>query len=398
MPRKKPPIVFEKEKIIEAVSDIGTPSIAAQNRKINAVGKVGAEKITCTIHGKTLVINPENFYMSNPGSIWKGLSHGKIPVCKECIRKMYQTYLFQNNQSIEQAVFLTCRRLDIKFDLQVCQGAITRANGIGLDVWGWYMQQTGSLKQNTEPNSFDDSDNIEKQGSIQDKYDEIQSSSKFDANDKRNKKDIIKKLGYNPFEMSGLPESQLKNLYAGLVSYIEDDDICSDHYKINTIINVLSTNNQIAQLDIYIGLLSTSLADWGDNLTQLSALTTQKTKLSASLTTTYKENKWLSEDTSAKARLAGLFKKYREYGFTEVETNYFSGLIAPAVKTVFDLSHQSIIENINFGDAEMNEVFRLQRELITNKDREIASLHDEKVDLARELVDYKTKNAVIDNG
>ena len=383
--KQKPSSVKAKQK---------EPSSAAQKRK--DTGKPTGDTLTCVHHGKSLSIKNGNFYMVNKGSIFKGLDN--IPVCKDCIKKIYLDYYHQLNKDYIQALYMLCRKLDVKFDLTMCQSSIDRANGDGSNILSHYFGQMNSLSQNTKPSSFDDSDGVEKQGSLEDMVKKIQSSGKFDKEDKKNLADIRKKLGYNPFEDSGLTEYQLGKLYQELVSYLEDDELINDSYKLNIVIQIINNNQQIRQIDLYISLLSNNITNFQDNMAMLSTLNVTKSKLVDSNVKIYKENKWLAVDTTGRSKLAGMMKKYREYGFTEVEVNYFDMKTSAALRTITDESHKSIIDIINFTDHEEKQIFAFQRELIQSKDEEIAKLHQTMRDLAKELVETKKQLAGDKNG
>lgn len=321
--------------------------------------------------------------------MFKGLD--RLPICKDCVRKIYLNYYHQNGKDVVSSIFLTCRKLDLKFDLTTCQASIDRANGIGEDAFQWYIQMYNSLSQLTEPASFDNSDSVEIGGSIEDMVNKIQSSTKLDATDKRNIKDIKKKLGYDPFENSGMNDYQLARCYQELVSFLEDDDLAFDAYRLNVVLQMINSNMQIRQIDLFISLLSTNVKNFEDNMAMLSSLNNTKAKLVDGVTKIYKENKWLTSDATGKSKLSVLMKKYRDYGFKEAEVNYFDMLTSEATRTIMDESHKSIIDIVNFGDAEQRKLFEIQRELIDSKDKEIAKLSQEKYELAVELVETKKK-------
>lgn len=363
------------------------PSSAAKKRKDITTPK--GETITCVHHGKALSVKNDNFYMVNNGSVFKGLDY--IPICKDCIKKMYANYYHQFSKDYVQALYFTCRKLDVKFDLTMCQSSIDRANGDGSNILGHYFGQMNSLRQNTKPTSFDDSDSITIKESFEDLVQKIQSSGKLDAEDKRNLKDIKKKLGYDPFEGSGYTEFQLGKMYQELVSYLADDDLSTDAYKLNIVLQIINNNQQIRQVDMYISLLSNNMDNFKDNIATLSSLNTTKQKLVDSNMKIYKENQWITNDTTGKSKLAGMMKKYREYGFSEVEVNYFDMRTSESAKTLFDLSHKSIVETIRFDSEEMKEIFRIQRELIQEKDSEISDITEKHRQLAIELVQLRKK-------
>ena len=370
------------------------PSSAAQKRKDMHTPK--GETITCVHHGKTLSTKNDNFYMVNKGSIFKGLDY--IPVCKDCIKKMYANYYHQFNKDYIQALYFTCRKLDVKFDLMMCQSSIDRANGDGSNILGYYFGQMNSLTQNTKPSSFDDSDAIEIKEDFETLVQKIQSSGKLDADDKRNLKDIKRKLGYDPFEGSGYSEFQLGKMYQELVSYLEDDELVGEAWKLNVVLQIINNNQQVRQIDLYISLLSNNMTNFKDNMATLSSLNTTKQKLIESNIKIYKENAWITNDTTGRSKLSGMMKKYKEYGFTELEVNYFDIKTAEAVKTIFDLSHQSILDTMRFDSDETKDVFRMQRELIQEKDKEIADITEKHRALAIELVELRRKLDGVSDG
>lgn len=377
--------VAKKETTMANTSQKEVKPTKGQQKALKAKGI--ANKYMCVYHGKELV--EDNFYKVNKGSLFKGLD--RLPICKDCVRKIYLNYYHQNGKDVVSSIFLTCRKLDLKFDLTTCQASIDRANGIGEDAFQWYIQMYNSLSQLTEPASFDNSDSVEIGGSIEDMVNKIQSSTKLDATDKRNIKDIKKKLGYDPFENSGMNDYQLARCYQELVSFLEDDDLAFDAYRLNVVLQMINSNMQIRQIDLFISLLSTNVKNFEDNMAMLSSLNNTKAKLVDGVTKIYKENKWLTSDATGKSKLSVLMKKYRDYGFKEAEVNYFDMLTSEATRTIMDESHKSIIDIVNFGDAEQRKLFEIQRELIDSKDKEIAKLSQEKYELAVELVETKKK-------
>jgi hypothetical protein len=363
------------------------PSTAAKKRK--SITKAKGNTLICVHHGKELSTENDNFYKVNKGSIFKSLDY--IPVCKACVKKIYADYYHQMGKDYIQAMYMTCRKLDVKFDLSTCEGAINRANGDGSNIVGHYFSMINSLQQNTHPSSFDDSDKIEMKESFEDLVNKIQSSGKLDAEDKRNLKDIKKKLGYDPFEGSGYTEFQLGKMYQELVSYLEDDELVGEAWKLNVILQIINNNQQIRQIDLYISLLSNNVDNFKENIATLASLNTTKQKLVEANMKIYKENGWITTDTTGRSKLSGMMKKYKDYGFDEIEVNYFDMLMSDAIRKVFDISHQSIIDTLNLDSDEMKQVFVEQRNLIRSKDEEIAKLFEEKRQLAIELRDFKNK-------
>jgi hypothetical protein len=180
-------------------------------------------------------------------------------------------------------------------------------------------------------------------------------------------------------------------MYQELVSYLEDDELVGEAWKLNVILQIINNNQQIRQIDLYISLLSNNVDNFKENIATLASLNTTKQKLVEANMKIYKENGWITTDTTGRSKLSGMMKKYKDYGFDEIEVNYFDMLMSDAIRKVFDISHQSIIDTLNLDSDEMKQVFVEQRNLIRSKDEEIAKLFEEKRQLAIELRDFKNK-------
>lgn len=378
----------EKKNNVDSVKE--SPPKLTQGQKRGLANKASGDVIKCVHHGKELSVKNDNYYKVNKGSIFKAMEY--IPVCKECVKKIYANYYHQFGKDYIQAMYMTCRKLDVKFDLSTCEGAINRASGDGSNIVGNYFSMINGLQQNIHPSSFDDSDQITIKESFEDLVNKIKSSGKLDAEDKRNLKDIKKKLGYDPFEGSGYSEYQLGKMYQELVSYLEDDELVGDAWKLNVILQIIQNNQQIRDTDLFISLLSNNIENFKDNIATLSSMNTTKQKLIDSNMKIYKENGWITSDTTGRSKLSGMMKKYKDYGFDEIEVNYFDMMTSEAIKTIFDISHTSILETLNFESDEIKEMFNEQRKLIREKDDEIAKIFEEKRQLALELREFKSKD------
>jgi hypothetical protein len=171
-----------------------------------------------------------------------------------------------------------------------------------------------------------------------------------------------------------------------------DEDVADDPYKMSVITQLVNSNSQIKQIDLFISLLSNNIENFKENISLLASLNNTKSKLIDGTVKIYKENsKWMATDGgTTKNKLGALMKRYREYGFN-VDADYYDMLTSKALREIIDLSHQSIVNTINFGEQEQRELFMIQRELIDSKDKEIAKLANEKRELAIELNQLQRK-------
>jgi hypothetical protein len=141
--------------------------------------------------------------------------------------------------------------------------------------------------------------------------------------------------------------------------------------------------HQVKMLDFYLSGINNNPETFLANMTVISQIGNQRGKLIDSITKVYKENKWLTtENSSSKTKLSGMMRAYRELEITD--SNYFDMLTSESVKTIMDLSNKSILEQLRFSEADENELFRFQRELIDAKDKEILELKNKVYDISHE--------------
>lgn len=388
-------ILLEGKNKIDSVKE--SPTKLTQGQKRGLANKAKGEVIKCVYHGKDLSVKNDNFYKTNKGSIFKSV--GYIPVCKDCVKKIYSNYYHENGKDPVQAMYLTCRKLDVKFDLTACEGALTRANGDGANIVGHYFSQINGLSQHTEAFSFDNSDPVQLKENFADIVGKIQGETKLDAQDKKNLKDIMKILKYDPFKESGFNTNQLSRCYNELVSWLSaDEDLAEDAFKLNIIIQIINTNAQIKQMDLFISLLTNNISNFEENIALLSSMNTTKSKLVDSNIKIYKENKWLTEDGgTTKNKLTVMMKRYREMGFEQAEADFIDMKKSIAYKKIQDISFNSILDQLNWDSEDTKEMFRIQRNLIAEKDEEIGSLFNKNKRLARDIAKYIEKYGELDD-
>lgn len=385
------------------MAENNTSSVRATKKEPSAKAKQRAksvnttsEKIFCVMHGSNLV--SDRFYKAHSSSIWrKNEAEGSlyIGVCKDCMKDLYMNYLAINNGDQVKALYYLCRRTDTKFDLKNAKSAIDKSKKKdSSEVVGNYFGMLNSLIQNTTDGNFDASDVllIAEGESIEEIYNKTRESIKLDSSDKKVIKEIIKRIGYNPFANFKYEEYDLKQLYTDLMPFLEDDEIISDGYKLPIILQIINNNHQIRTIDLYISIVNSNLTDFTKNMSTISTLTQQKQKLIQANVSLVDKNKWLnSQGVTNKNKLSGMMKYMRELQFEDALPNYFDDLTSEATKTVFDISNRSIMDSINFGENDQKELFQIQRELIINKDEEIIQLKEKLKEVAKELVELQKK-------
>jgi hypothetical protein len=81
-----------------------TENLLAQKAKTKrGRPKKEPDKILCIYHGEEMAIS-NNWYQAGSATIWRNAKFGKIPICKNCIDKIYIDY-YTRSQNIKWSVY-----------------------------------------------------------------------------------------------------------------------------------------------------------------------------------------------------------------------------------------------------------------------------------------------------
>lgn len=89
---------------------------------------------------------------------------GLLSICKECVGAFFDEYV-RRHDSYKKAMYYTCRKLDIPFNISCYIGGESHAEKTGWMIYQGYMKQLNSFRDtNGYGNSFDDSDELITEG------------------------------------------------------------------------------------------------------------------------------------------------------------------------------------------------------------------------------------------
>lgn len=351
-----------------------------------AVKKVtDLKEFRCVSHG-IKPIAMENFYRANEGSIYGHL--GCIPICKTCLKKKYNAYLEQYTGDVKFALYNTLRKIDVIFSLDVFHSAMNEAKGKKERVLGIYMKNLNSLPQyKNSVWSFDESEPLEiikpeEKKSVDEEVSERMNSVKLNERDLQNMNDIIKMVGFDPF--SGYTQYDRKFLYEALLPQL-DEDIVEDQTALDLILQVLNNSHQIRKIDLYLNTLYKDMTEYQANMSLVGSLTNQKKNIAGINKEMLKNDIFSDKSRNKKSSLGKVMKYLRELGFEEAEESIFDQLTTKATMDVLDMSHQSIIKQVEWDEVDRAEMFREQRDLIEQLENEKSKMKIELVELHRKI-------------
>lgn len=360
-------------------------------------------KKQCSHCGKILEIT-KNFYMSYSKT---NKFNNRMNLCKNCLNSLLVEYVTES-EDIKIGIYKTCRAVGTYYteDLfNASYGAIGYKPELGiaengLNVWKEYIKNVNSLKQNSGK-SFDDGQqlnlNVKEVEEVK-QFDDLQLEKELEF--KRNKDDIIKILGYYPFE----GEDNQELLCGQLITFLGDEDIKDDAIKLNAIISIIRTQRAVDVISKSLSDKTKDLIKLDDQLGSIKQMTAIQKDLSKTILDTAKDNKltdlWSGKKTAGANTLTGTLYKLRQINLDEAQVNLYDIRTSLGMEQVAKQSARGIVENLNWGDDASMDMIKEQRVLIDKYYKLYISLKEEnrklKVICHLNNVDYTTDNYLQD--
>lgn len=383
-----------------------TTSKTENKIKIKDVEDFLKDKKQCNNCGRILEIT-KNFYVSY-AKINK--FNGRMSICKDCLNSLIVEYI-KECEDIKIGVYKACRITGVYFAEDLFNQSYTSKgyNGNlglvenGLEIWKEYIKNVNSLRQNIGK-SFDDgkqlSLEVEKETTMNSNAvmddTEIEKQLEF----QRNKADIIKMLGYYPFE----GEDAQDLLCGQLVTFLGDEDIKDDAIKLNAIISIIRTQRAVDVLSKSLAEKTRDLSRLDDQLGSIKQMSAIQKDLSKTILDTAKDNKltdlWSGKKTAGANSLTGTLYKLRQINLDDAQVNLFDIKTSLGMEQVAKQSARGIVENLNWGDDASMDMIKEQRILIDKYYKLYISLKEEnrklKVICHLNNVDYTTENYLQD--
>jgi hypothetical protein len=336
--------------------------------------KAGTNTIKCTCCGNEKVIE-RNYYKSN-SMIYRGLPDGRMGICKDCLANIYNFYLNKNNGDSRVAMYLLCRKLDIVYIENVYTAALNESTNKGTPLYGIFIKNINSLNQYSNY-TFDESDDFYHKEKTEEKI-EKKSSESINLNDKQNEEDVLRILGYDPFESEN-PDDK-KYLYNRLIDFL-DESTLEDSFKLPTVIEIVKSFNQIDKINSALAVITSDIKAVANNVGGVKSLIEAKDKMLRAVLALAKDNGISVNHNNNKSKgagtLSGIIKALQEKGFTESDINLFDIETIGGIKQVAEISNESILKQLMFDENDYTEMIKEQRTLIEEFRNKCEKLEEE---------------------
>ena len=336
------------------------------------------------------------FYMSSDPMVLTGIT----TMCKDCARKIAmnwderrQEYGTCTKASIQEALI----RLDKPFlnkiwDSSYLEWAADDSKRQRTTIWDAYIKNIGMVQYRgmrwQDSDIFDVYVEKAKQtAKIElDKEDRLPDANFTEVNEeyKTNRRDVIRMTGYDPFLNYPIEEDK-PMLYAQIVNFI-DEETKNDGMKMNAIIQIVKSFNQISKINDAIDDLSSDTMKLNNNNGTIKQLADTVSKLLSGANALAKDNGISVNFNNSKSKgqntLTGKMKELDLIGFRDAKINMYDVDYCQGMQQVAAISAKAQVDQIGFDENVMDEIHGIRRELVETLQKE----RDKAVERSRKLL------------
>lgn len=342
------------------------------------------------------------FYTSTDTRVLTGITR----CCKECARKIacnYNPYTDMYGAATKDSVIEALEVLDKPFfqslfESSYSEWADNSTQRNVTSVWDTYIKNVAM--PHYRGLRFKDGDlferfvedakkaaclELQKQNS-----DFVINSQETDNEFAKNKKDVIRLLGYDPFANEPIEDQPL--LYSQLIGYLDlGGDGNEDMMRTSSAITIVRGFLQQAKLDDKI---TKAMMNTNSSSAELKQLLDSKQKISSTISQlaeqsclSLKHNKNASKGENT---FTGKTKKLKDMNLRAIENNLFDMGTAEGMRQVADISNASILKQIHLDENDYTEMLGQQRDMIVKLQRCVDEYAEKARILLRENVDLKS--------
>ena len=342
----------------------------AAGKKTTAKTKIDVKKYLCPYCNKEK--KEDDFYMSTDPLVLTG----RTSMCKDCAKKIARNW-DENKQEYgnctKASIQAALERLDKPWIDSLWESSyhevydetkIKRRES----VWDAYIKNVGMNQYKTMRWRDGDlfSTYVEDAKSVADienrKAESIDNAQEINEEFEKNKRDVVRLLGYDPFEFEKIEDQPL--LYSQLIGYLDSGgDGNDDMMRTSSAITIVRGFLQQAKID---DKLAKAMANTNINTAELKALIDTKQKLGANISLlaeqsclSLKHNKNASKGENT---WTGKIKKLKDLNLREAEVNGFDIGTCRGMQQVLEMSDASIMRQLNLDESEWSDMVAEQRQ------------------------------------
>lgn len=321
----------------------------------------------------------KEFYMSSDPKILTGITS----ICKDCTRKIAlawddnrQEFGVCTKKSVMEALeYIDKPFLNSLWDSSYAEWANQEGQLRRTTIWDAYIKNVGMKQYNglrwRDGDIFQTYVEDAKQVAAleignKEAAQTLIASQETNNEFEKNRKDVIRLLGYDPFEGEKLEDQPL--LYSQLIGYLDaGGDGNDDMMRTSSAITIVRGFLQQAKLD---DRLAKVMANTNANASEMKTLLDAKKNISATISQlaeqsclSLKHNKNASKGENT---WTGKIKKLKDIDLREAEVNGFDIGTCRGMQQVLEISDASILKQLALDESEWSDMVAEQRKTITD--------------------------------
>lgn len=328
----------------------------------------------CYMCGKPKKKNRENFYKNTDPLVKSGYA----AICSECARKiaLRTDENGDEHKPTKESIILALQYLNKPFLENVYNSSVQAAErnagipGAKQNAWSTYIRTIAM--QQYSGKQFKDSDFFKQKIIYEDEKtpaDVIKGKESQDTYEgfEKNKADVIRLLGYDPFEQEALSDQPF--LYSQLIGLLDSsEDANDDMMRTASAISIVRAFLQQSKIDNAIATYMSDVQKLRTNSATIKTLQASKKDLTtiikdlaAESCISLKNNKNAKKGENT---WTGKLKKIRDLDLREGKVNGFDIETCKGMQQVADISMSAILKALHFDESEWADMVAEQRKKI----------------------------------
>lgn len=324
-----------------------------------------------------------DFYMSTDPRVLTGITS----ICKDCVKKIALAW-DDNRQEFgactKKTVMDALEYIDRPFleklwNSSYAEWADDTSQKRRTTIWDAYIKNVGMVQYRglrwRDGDIFNTYVEDAKQVAALESGNKIDAQTIIDGQEvdnefEKNRRDVIRLLGYDPFEGEKIEDQPL--LYSQLIGYLDSGgDGNDDIMRTSSAITIVRGFSQQAKIDDKI---ARAMANTNANTAELKTLLDAKKNLSATISQlaeqsclSLKHNKNASKGENT---WTGKIKKLKDMDLRAAEVNGFDIGTCRGMQQVLEISDASIMKQLALDESEWSDMIAEQRKTIVDLQRE----------------------------
>ena len=330
----------------------------------------------CPMCGKHKDVETKFYYDTDP--LLGGESFSRI--CRDCAKKI-ALRVDENGEeheptkeSVQKALYyLNKPFLETVWNASIQESENLVTGKTKNNVWTSYIKNIQMV--NYVGMGYMDSDMFKKKIVYEDEKPQLENNEELSEDViemyKKNKRTVLRFLGYDPFE-NELPSEQ-PILYSKLVGYF-DESVKDDGLKLEAVIEIVQSFKDVKTINDTISQYKKQLGSNPGVISTIKSLAETKQKMISSALALAKDNGISENNNNRKSKgagtLTGIIKELQEMNLDGSEVNTFDYETNMAIEDIMTRNHQNQLKQLNPDENDWEKEVVHQKVLLFNLQKE----------------------------